>query len=194
MVIISEFGFPGIFAKTAAEAELQRVSIFREQLPELAKRDWIAGAIMWCYQDYKSRRFYWPGQEDAVFDHGVVDANRQRKSSYFAWKELNEPARIDARWTESHDGEPSAFSVAVTPNDSTHLPSQPLAGYAATWQLVDAANHEFARGDLALGPDGGAVTGAGRVPARSEKKPFRLVVTLKRPDGSTVAARELASP
>jgi hypothetical protein len=194
MVIISEFGFPGIFAKTAAEAEQQRVSIFREQLPELAKRDWIAGAIMWCYQDYKSRRFYWPGQEDAVFDHGIVDANRQRKSSYFAWKELNEPARIDTRWTESRDGEPSAFSVAVTPNDSTHLPSQPLAGYAATWQLVDAANHEFARGELALGPVGGAVTGAGRVPARSEKTPFRLVVTLKRPDGSTVAARELASP
>ena len=61
-MIISEFGFPGIFAKNAAEAERERVAIFRGQLPLLAKRDWIAGAILWCHQNYKSRRCYWPGQ------------------------------------------------------------------------------------------------------------------------------------
>jgi beta-glucuronidase len=194
MVIISEFGFPGIFAKSAAEAEQQRVSIFREQLPELAKRDFIAGAIMWCYQDYTSRRFYWPGQEDAVFDHGVVDANRQRKSSYFAWKELNEPAKIDARWTESRDGQPSAFSIAVLPNNPTQLPSLPLVGYVAVWQLIDGTNHEFARGMLPLSADGSGVAGANRVPAIPEKKPFRLRVTLQRPDGSAAALRELLSP
>jgi beta-glucuronidase len=194
MVIISEFGFPGIFAKTAAEAEQQRVSIFREQLPELAKRDWIAGAIMWCYQDYKSRRFFWPGQEDAVFDHGVVDANRQRKPSWFTWKELNEPARIDARWTDSRDGQPGAFSIAITPNDAARLPSQPLGGFTVLWQLIDATNHEMARGELQLPRDGGAVTGAARVPQNIEKTPFRLVVSLRRPDGSAAATRELASP
>ena len=63
MVIISEFGFPGIFARNATEADVARVSIIREQLPLLAKRDWIAGAILWCYQDYKSRRYFWPGQK-----------------------------------------------------------------------------------------------------------------------------------
>ena len=45
MVVISELGFPGIFAKTPAEADPMRVSILREQMPLLAKRDWIAGAI-----------------------------------------------------------------------------------------------------------------------------------------------------
>ena len=193
MVIISEFGFPGIFANSAVEAEKQRVSIFREQLPELARRDFIAGAIMWCYQDYKSRRFYWPGQEDAVFDHGVVDADRQRKPSYFAWKELNEPAKIEARWTGSRDGQPVAFSIAVTPNNATQLPMQPLAGYTAVWQLIDAENHEFARGVLPLAQAGGAVTGAQRVASLPEKRPFRLRVSLQRPDGSVAATRELES-
>jgi beta-glucuronidase len=56
MVIISEMGYPGIFAKTPAEADPMRVSILREQLPLLAQREWIGGAILWCYQDYKSRR------------------------------------------------------------------------------------------------------------------------------------------
>ena len=109
MVIISEFGFPGIFARNAAEADAQRVAIFREQLPELARRDWIAGAILWCYQDYKSRRNLWPGQEERLLEHGIVDENRQRKPSYFVWKELNEPARIEARWSEVRDGAPGCL-------------------------------------------------------------------------------------
>jgi beta-glucuronidase len=192
MVIISEFGFPGIFAKNAVDAEVQRVSIFREQLPELAKRDFIAGAIMWCYQDYTSRRFYWPGQEDAVFDHGIVDANRQRKSSYFAWKELNEPARIEARWSDLRDGVPVAFAISITPNKPGQLPYQPLAGFSADWQLLDADSHEFARGVLPLA-DGGPVSGAERVVSRPDKMPFRLRVTLRRPDGSAAALRELVS-
>lgn len=193
MVIISEMGFPGIFARTAAEAEVQRVSIFREQLPEIAKRDFIAGVIMWCYQDYKSRRFFWPGQEDAVFDHGIVDANRQRKPSYFAWAELNEPARIEARWSELRNDLPSAFEIAVTPNNPGQLPYLPLRGYRAAWQLLDAESHEFAHGELPLG-DAGPVSGSGRVPAPPEKKPFRLRVKLQRPDGSTAVTRELVSP
>lgn len=191
MVIISEMGFPGIFAKTPAEAEVQRVSIFREQLPEIAKRDFIAGAIMWCYQDYKSRRFYWPGQEDAVFDHGIVDADRQRKSSYFAWKELNEPARVEARWGELRDGVPTAFSVSVTPNNVSQLPYQPLAGFHATWQLVDAENHEFARGEVPLDA-GGTGSGSAKVPSQPDKKPMRLRVKLLRPDGSIAVQRELS--
>ena len=65
-----------------------RVSILREQMPLLAQRDWIAGAILWCYQDYKSRRYFWPGQEQGYLEHGIVDPDRQRKPSYFAWREL----------------------------------------------------------------------------------------------------------
>ena len=99
MVMISELGFPGIFAKTPAEADAMRVSILREQMPLLAQRDWIAGAILWCYQDYKSRRYFWPGQEQGYLEHGIVDPDRQRKPSYFAWQELNEPARLDLRWS-----------------------------------------------------------------------------------------------
>ena len=37
MVIISEFGFPGIFAKNPTEADAMRVSIMREQMPLLAQ-------------------------------------------------------------------------------------------------------------------------------------------------------------
>jgi len=192
MVIISEFGYPGIFAKSPAEADPTRVSILREQLPLLAKRDWIAGAILWCYQDYKSRRYFWPGQEQGYLEHGIVDENRQRKPSYFAWAELNAPAHIDARWTRAAGGEPATFALKLTPNAASELPSYSLRDYRLTWQLVDAENREFAHGAVAVNPDG-AVSVERDVPAREKKGAFRLVMKLSRPDGSLAMERALAS-
>ena len=98
MMIISEFGLPGIFAKDPEDADRMRVKIIQEQMPELARRDWIAGAILWCYQDYKSRRNLAGGREQGYVEHGLVDEYRQRKPSYYVWKDLNAPAAMEAQW------------------------------------------------------------------------------------------------
>jgi beta-glucuronidase len=192
MVIISEMGYPGIFAKNPADADPTRVSILREQLPELAKRDWIAGAILWCYQDYKSRRYFWPGQEGGYLEHGIVDENRQRKPSYYAWKELNEPATARLSWVPSTGGAPQAFSVTITPNTAANLPSLPLTDYTLQWQLTGDESRAFASGSR---PIAGAapVTFGGAVPPRQKAGPFRLVVKLLRPDGSLAMERVLTS-
>jgi len=192
MVIISELGFPGIFAKTPTEADATRVSILREQLPLLAKRDWIAGAILWCYQDYKSRRYFWPGQEEGYLEHGIVDPNRQRKPSYFAWGQLNAPAHLDARWTRAANNEPAAFSFTLKPNAATEMPSYPLRDYRVSWQLVDADNKAFADGAAQLAPEG-PLSVERDVPARTNKGAFKLVIRLTRPDGTLAMERTLAS-
>ncbi len=190
MVIISELGFPGIFAANPIEADKMRVSILREQLPELAKRDWIAGAILWCYQDYKSRRYNWPGQEEGYLEHGLVDPDRQRKPSYFAWQELNYPARAELSWSRRDGGIPAAFSIIVTPNGSTSLPSLPLDGYKILWQLTGSENRAFASGERAADPRA-PVTISADVPKRQKAEPFRLLVKLVRPDGTVAMERVL---
>ncbi|HEY6126400.1 MAG TPA: glycoside hydrolase family 2 TIM barrel-domain containing protein [Steroidobacteraceae bacterium] len=192
MVIISEFGFPGIFGKNATEADATRVSIIREQLPLLAKRDWIAGAILWCYQDYKSRRYFWPGQEQGYLEHGIVDPNRQRKPSYFAWAELNAPAHVDARWTRNAGGEPAAFTFTLTPKGERELPYYSLRDYRVSWQLIDADGKAFAEGGATVNPPG-ALSVARDVPARTNKGAFRLAIKLIRPDGSQAMERVLGS-
>ena len=192
MVIISELGFPGIFAKNATEADATRVSIIREQLPLLAKRDWIAGAILWCYQDYKSRRYFWPGQEQGYLEHGIVDANRQRKPSYFAWAELNAPAHLDARWTRNANGEPAAFAFTLKPKGPAELPFYPLRDYRVTWQLIDADNKAFADGGAPVNP-AAPLSVERDVAARTNKGAFKLVIKLMRPDGSLAMERTLAS-
>jgi beta-glucuronidase len=193
MVIISEFGFPGIFAKNATEADAMRVSIVREQMATLAQRDWIGGVILWCYQDYKSRRYYWPGQEQGYLEHGIVDPDRQRKPSYYAWKELNEPARIDLQWMNTPGVPKLSFSVRVTPNTATQLPYLPLRGYSVTWQLTAAENRAFASGSRAIDGDAAIMFGA-NVPAGGQKGPVQLLVKVIRPDGSVAMERSLAAP
>jgi len=192
-VIISEMGYPGIFAKTPAEADPTRVSILREQLPELAKRDWIAGAILWCYQDYKSRRYYWPGQEGGYLEHGIVDENRQRKPSYFAWKDLNEPARLEMNWTNKPGVPFASFSVRLVPHDASQLPYIPLRDYKVAWQLTGAENRAFASGSKMVEGDAALMFGS-NVPVPDPKTPYRLVVQLLRPDGTVAMERALAAP
>jgi hypothetical protein len=193
MVIISEMGYPGIFAKTPAEADPTRVSILREQLPELAKRDWIAGAILWCYQDYKSRRYYWPGQEGGYLEHGIVDENRQRKPSYFAWKDLNEPARLEMNWTNKPGVPFASFSIRLVPHDASQLPYIPLRDYKVAWQLTGAENRAFASGSKMVEGNAALMFGS-NVPVPDPKTPYRLVVQLLRPDGTVAMERALAAP
>jgi beta-glucuronidase len=133
MVIISEFGFAGLFAKRPEDADPMRVQIIEEQMPELAKRDWIAGAILWCYQDYRSRRNLRPKVEEGVVEHGLVDEYRQRKPSYYVWKDLNAPAALEAHFDSTQS--PQGFTITVRPNPIAQLPSYPLHGYSLSWQL-----------------------------------------------------------
>ena len=106
-----------------------RVSILREQMPLLAKRDWIAGAILWCYQDYKSRRYFWPGQEQGYLEHGIVDQNRQRKPSYFAWNEHERAGARRSAVDEERRRAPRGIRVHLKPNGEQELPYYPLNGY-----------------------------------------------------------------
>jgi beta-glucuronidase len=136
MVIISEFGLPGIFAKDEEDADGKRVKIIEDQLPELSRRDWIAGAILWSYQDYKSRRNLRFGLTEGYVDHGVVDEFRQRRPSYYVWKRMNAPATLSAEWSHGRDM-PTSFTATVTPNSLDMLPSYPLRDYRLTWEIYD---------------------------------------------------------
>ena len=106
MVVISEFGLAGPFAPDTAQADRMRIGIMESQLAEFAKHDFVAGAIFWCYQDYKSHRNLWPGLTTDWVEMGVVDENRQRLPSYAAWKERTSPARVGVVWTRGPGGPP----------------------------------------------------------------------------------------
>jgi beta-glucuronidase len=191
MVIISEMGFPGIFASNPAEADRARIRIMRDQLPELARRDWIAGAILWCYQDYKSRRNLWPGQDEGYVEHGLVDENRQRKPSYQVWKDLNASASLSAEWTDATGSKPGGFKASVTPRSERDLPYHPLRDYRLAWQILDQKGKLIAGSEQQLATFAAPVTVSGALPTTAEGQSFTLVLTLLRPTGAVAAERRL---
>lgn len=150
MVIISEFGVPGVFAPDARGSDDLRVEILRSQLEEFGKHDWIAGALLWCYQDYKSYRNLWPGQTKGYVDHGLVDENRQRRPSYGAWKDAAAPARVQLAWRYDAQRKPVGFKATVSRRPATEIPSYDLRGYRAAWEARDVDGRLVASGDAPL--------------------------------------------
>ena len=189
MVIISEFGLPGIFAKDEDEADRKRVKIIQEQLPMLAQRDWIAGAILWCYQDYKSRRNLRPGLEEGYVDHGLVDEYRQRRPSYYVWKELNAPATITAEWTSS-ENLPASFTVTVRPNSPQSLPSYPLRDYRLAWDVYDDTRL-LERRERALTDLSGTQTVSDQIKTNADVHKLQVHLALIRPTGEVAAEKTL---
>ncbi|MDP9013462.1 MAG: hypothetical protein M3O41_12560 [Pseudomonadota bacterium] len=193
MVIISEMGYAGIFAKNPSEADRARVQTIQSQMPLLAARDWIAGAILWCYQDYKSPRNLWPGETEGYVEHGLVDEARQRKPSYDAWKAANAPAKIAAHWVGPIDRPPTGFTLAVTPNSESSLPFYRLRDYRLVWRVVDDKGASLASGERAVPDmiDVAHVTGT-VIPAQGPT--VRLTATLLSPGGLAAAQETLEWP
>jgi hypothetical protein len=189
MVIISEMGFAGIFAHDAVEADQARIATMQEQFPVLAAHDWIAGAILWCYQDYKSPRNLWPGQTEGYVEHGLVDEARQRKPSYSVWKDLNSPARLAAHWVGPVEQLPGGFALVVTPNTERDLPFYPLHDYRLAWSILDAKGKPVVNGDRQLTELTEPVTVTGSLPAVAPPVPTDRTATAGLPDGLAMPAQ-----
>jgi hypothetical protein len=191
MVIISEFGLPGIFGKDAEDADRMRVKIIEDQIPELARRDWIAGAIFWCYQDYKSRRNLRPGLEEGYVDHGLVDEYRQRRPSYYVWKQMNMPATLEGRFEQPTNEMPTSFTASAQANGVEQLPSYPLRDYRLEWDVRDENNKVIASGAQLMADLSHAETVTGKLQPLAHTGDLRLHLTLLSPLGLVAAEKSV---
>lgn len=190
MVVISEFGLPGVFAENTAAADARRSSVIRDQLALLGKYDWIGGAILWCYQDYKSHRNLAPGLRSGYVDTGIMDEHRQRRLSYDLWRELNSPARVSLAWTYDDENKPIGFRAEVAPRPSSEIPSYPLRDYRLAWELSDADGKLVLDGEQAMNSDGAIERLAVPFPAPTTRN-LKLTLRLMRPNGFVAARRTL---
>ncbi len=190
MVIISEFGLAGIFAPDSKAGDKLRARIFREQMAQFGKEDWIAGALMWCYQDYRSHRNLWAGYTKGEVDIGVVDENRQRRPSYKVWQELNTPARLSVQWLYDVQGRPVGFRATVARRGPDEIPSYTLRDYRVVWELRDNDSTRVAGGTAGLQEIGPPQSVVSNWPA-SASKSLRLTFKVYRPTGFVAAEKTL---
>jgi hypothetical protein len=188
MVVISEFGLAGLFAPDSRQADVLRVRTIRDQLAEFARHDFVAGAVFWCYQDYKSHRNLWPGETSGYVEMGLVDENRQRRPSYDVWREETSPASLTVSWKGRPWTSPVGFEVVVARRPPGELPSYELRSYRLEWEARDHDGALLASGTKVLPVIGEPVTVEGAWPATRSRE-LRLLVRLRRPTGFVAAER-----
>ena len=156
--------------------------------PSSRKHDFVAGAVFWCYQDYRSHRNLWPGETSGWVEMGLVDENRQRHPSYDVWKEETSPARVAVEWTRGEGGRPTGFEATVARRSLAELPSYELRGYRFEWEARDQAGALVGQGALALPAIGAPATVEGTWPA-SPSRELRLSLRVLRPTGFVAAEK-----
>ena len=181
MFLISEFGAPGIFAPDKAAGDVLRRHVIATQLEIFRRFDFIAGAILWCYQDYKSHLNLRPGETGGEVEIGIVDENRQRHPSFYVWKEENSPAVVDLHW-QFAGGPPSGFTAVVARRGEDTLPSYTLRGYRAEWEVRGTDGEAISGGASELPDIGTPHTVTATWPA-TKQRGAKLVFRLRRPTG-----------
>lgn len=115
------------------EADAQRRQLIAEQMAVFRSKPFVAGAIFWTYQDYRT---------PTDFMMGVVDAERKRRGSWAVLREEYSPALFEA---VTHDvaefkpGQEVTTEVAIRSRGpiETEMPAYTLEGYTLHWELLE---------------------------------------------------------
>ena len=118
----------------------------------------------------------------------MVDENRQRYPSFFAWAEENSPALVDVHFSLPESGAPTGFRAVVSRRPESSLPSYALRGYRAEWEVRDAVGALFAQGSREIEEIGSPRTVEYNWP-ESKSQGYRLTFRLVRPTGFTAFER-----
>jgi beta-galactosidase len=108
--------------------DLRRVDDMIYHYREWAKRDYIAGCIYFCLNDYRTHRGEGGARKFKARIHGITDLYLGKKPSYYVFKRLASPIEI----TQVKKISDSRVQVELV-NKNT-LPSYSLQGYKVRWR------------------------------------------------------------
>src|SRR5262249_36928139 len=134
-IVVSEYGYCAC-TPDRPEGDDKRVEILRTHQNAIRSRDFVAGAIFFCYNDYRTHvgdRGVGPYRQRV---HGVVDIDGTRKPSY-------ELLRSESSPIESLSLRPSGLRFEVNIKVRPDFPRYTLKGYTLRGIL-------FGHGDIPL--------------------------------------------
>ena len=167
VVVISEFGFeprwnrwwgpptgeldpeqyyfiPESTPPDSEEADVQRRKVITEQMEIFRSKPFIAAAIFWTYQDYRT---------PTGFVMGLVDAERNRRGSWYLLREEYAPVRIESVTFVPDSGDARSAVIALRTRGpvETDMPAYTLRGYFLRWAVTSPDGREaFSEGEVAL--------------------------------------------
>ena len=166
-IIISEYGFephwnelggPPTSTLTTAQyyfvpdgtppdseaADMVRRQLITEQMEVFRSKPFVAGAIFWTYQDYRTR---------SNFIMGLVDSNRNKRGSWTVLREQYAPALIDSLVLSPIIDGKRIVTVALHTRGpvDVDMPAYTLRGYNLHWAVTSPdGKTNFSTGDTPL--------------------------------------------
>jgi beta-glucuronidase len=202
-VIISEYGFephwndlwgpatsalnaedyyfvPDETLSTSDEADLVRQQLITEQLDVFRRKPFVAGAIFWTYQDYRTR---------SNFIMGLVDADRNRRGSWDVLREEYAPILIDS--IQLSPATENQYTATVNlhtrgPLD-VDMPAYTLRDYSLHWALTSPdGSKRYSEGNLDLPTLAPASQWSGNFMFNIPPEKYIVTVRVMRPTGYSV--------
>jgi beta-galactosidase/beta-glucuronidase len=206
VVIISEYGFeprwnalvgvpsasldsedyyfiPDDVPSDSEEADEQRRHVITDQMAVYRSRPFVAGAIFWTYQDYRTR---------TDFVMGVVDIERNRRGSWHVLREEYSPVLFDtvAFSAASEGSQSAAVSLRARGPVETDMPVYTLRGYTLHWAVMSPDGYQtFSEGDMPLPTLTPAETWSGEVAWDVPDTDYVITLSVIRPTGFSVIDR-----
>ncbi|HTP07538.1 MAG TPA: glycosyl hydrolase 53 family protein, partial [Anaerolineae bacterium] len=202
-VIISEFGFaphwnakfgpptasldpakryftPAYTPADSPAADAVRQDVINDQMPIFRSKPFVAGAIFWDYQDYRT---------PANYKTGLVDAQRNKRGSWEVLRDQYAPALIDAVTLSPVTNNQITATVKLHTRGpvDVDLPAYTLRGYTLHWALTspDGAA-KFSEGDVSLPTLTPGTQWSGEIDLTIPKENYILTIDLMRPTGFSV--------
>jgi beta-glucuronidase len=203
-VIISEYGFeprwqrlrkrpilapsryyliPADVPADSDAADFQRRQLIIEQMTVLRGKPFVAGAIFWTYQDYRTLNEY---------QMGVVEARRQRRGSWAVLREEYAPASIDAVSfaPRTADLQSAVVTLRTRGPVDRDMPVYTLRAYKLHWQVAARNDHGIlSQGTRALPILAPGTTWSTQLEWPMPIEDYILTLSIIRPTGFTVLER-----
>jgi beta-galactosidase/beta-glucuronidase len=202
-VIISEFGFtphwnasfgpptssldpdeyyfvPDDVASDSGEADAVRRQLISDQMPVFRSKPFVAGAIFWSYQDYRTPTNY---------KTGLVDAERDRRGSWEVLRDEYAPALIDSVTLSTVADSQRSATVALHTRGpvDVDMPAYTLRGYTLHWAVTSPNDDStFSAGDVSLPVLAPGTQWSGEITWTVPAEDYIFTASIVRPTGFSV--------
>jgi beta-glucuronidase len=161
-------------------ADAVRRQLIQEQLEIFRSKPFIAGAVFWTYQDYRTR---------SLFIMGVVDYNRNRRGSWELLRQEYAPASIESIKVNPAKNNHRVATVLLRTRGpiDVDMPVYTLRGYSLHWQVTSPDHTQvFSKGDVPLPTLTPASDWTGEIEFSVPPEEYIFALSIMRPTGFSV--------
>ena len=166
-------------------ADEQRQLLIHDQMGVFRAKPFIAGAIFWTYQDYRTR---------SNFVMGVVNPERNKRASWEALREEFSPVLFDSLNISLGSNGHSMLKVALHSRGpiNTDMPVYTLRGYSLHWAVTSRdGSTKYSQGDVLIPTLAPASQWTNVIPLDVPSDEYTFTISIIRPTGYSVIERSL---